>query len=965
MLAMRARLPRRAPICCLAVLCAAGIAAGQCPALPSLQALPAGDFITSAQEAEIAALMRQQIGFFEEFQDPRLLAHAQGVLQRLEAALPATGYRFRLHLLDLPYSDAFAAPGGDLYLTRPMVNFLSSDEELAGVLAHEMAHVVTHQLGLILSREFQAAGMNAAGSGEELEKQYNRIVTWQERKQAEGKRQGGSDEEDNQVAADHVGMLLLIHAGFPPSAYVRAFDRIADLQGRTGGWLQTLLGTASPDQNRLRAAEAEAKQLTALCPPAPAAATGEEQGFAAWKAAVVAATNAWTAKLPGLLARQTLRPPLEEDLRLLQFSPDGRHLLAQEGDQIWVLGRDPLRMELRMTTPGALDPTFTADSRSVVLHTAGLRIERWDIASRSRTWLAQLPEPTAFCVSTYLNPAGDRLACLRTNGSLILYNTLTGAIVTRRDQVLKPMLVQLGGILMAMGASHPFFFAPPSGRSLVVTTDLNDAIALDMETGAPIDVGGKPKWRVAGALAFLSETEVAVRRAKKRRWDIVEFPSGRVLRTVPLGTSSVRPVTAGTEWVVGPVAGHAAAIFDPSGRAKMTLAASTTALDGYNGVFAAEVGSGVALVKPGAPAPQILARLPLPSASLAALNAVAVSPDLTRLAISVGDRGGIWNLAAGRKEMTLRRFSGAWLDQGHAWMEFPAYQTTPPMLVTIDLSARRAIGKPPENKDARIQQWGPYLAVEAPRIAPRKGAQRSSAPWVPRTQTPSNSVVPSADDVASWSLESDQDITVSDVRTGHEIWHGTFEEHNAPAIASDLSLSALLLGWHASDATLESALGKEFDLTSRHVADRKDAVWIVALNPASGKKIAALLLDPAPVVNVDDSAVIGQRLFIEDDMGRLLVYDLPSGKLAGVLYGVLATASATGREIALLAGRHRVLLVNADTLATAGELTFPAEAVFLRFSRDGSRLLVMTRDQTIYTFAVAALGQAGRADSAH
>ncbi|MGH9543456.1 MAG: M48 family metalloprotease [Terriglobales bacterium] len=961
---MKTRLARRAPICCLAVLCAAGIAVGQCPALPSLQALPAGDFFTPAQEAEIGALMRrQQGGSPEEFQDPRLMAHAQAVLKRLEAALPASGYQFRLHLLDVPYSDAFVIPGGDIYFTRPMVNLLANDDGLAGVFAHEMGHVATHQLGLILSREFEAAGMRAPGGGAELGRQFNRMLTWQERMQTEGEHHEERSAEDNQVAADHVGMLLLVHAGFPPSAYVRAFDRIADLQGRTGGWLQTLLGTVSPDQNRLRASEAEAKQLAALCPPAPAAA-GEAQGFTAWKAAVVAATNTWTAKLPGLLTRQTLEPPLDEYIQLLRFSPDGRHLLAQEGDDVWVLGRDPLRVELRITMPKALDPTFTPDSRSVVLHTPGLRIERWDIASRSRAWLVQLPEPAAFCVSTYLNPAGDRLACLRTNGSLILYNTLTGAIVTRRDQVLKPVLLQLGGILMAMGASHPFFTASPSGRSLLVMTDPHDAIALDMETGAPIDVGGKPRWRVAPGLAFLSETEVAVQRAKKRRWDIVEFPSGRVLRTVKLPASWVRPVTAGKEWIVGRVSGHAAAVFDPSERARMTLGASTPGLDGYDGVFAAQVGSGVALVKPGAPAPQILARLPLPSATLAALNAAAVSPDLTRLAISAGDRGGIWNLAAGRKEMTLRRFDGAWLNQGHAWMEFPAYLRTPPMLVTIDLSARRATGGPPQDKIGQIVQAGPYLAVEAPYFAPRKDARRSSAPWTRRTYTVDNSVVPSADDVASWSWTLGRVETVSDVRTGRAIWHETFDD-DAPTVGVDLSLSALLLGWNASHASLDRALGKEFDLTSRHVADRKDAVWIVALDPGSGKKIAALLLDPAPVVNVYDSAVIGQRLFIEDDIGRLLVYDLPSGKLAGVLDGVLAAASAIGREVALLTGKHRALLVNADTLATTLELTFPAEAGFLRFSRDGSKLLAMTRDQTVYTFAVAALRQAVRADAAH
>ena len=51
-------------------------------------------------------------------------------------------YRFRVHVASLDLVNAFALPGGQIVLTRGFLHFAESPDEVAGVLAHEMGHVV-------------------------------------------------------------------------------------------------------------------------------------------------------------------------------------------------------------------------------------------------------------------------------------------------------------------------------------------------------------------------------------------------------------------------------------------------------------------------------------------------------------------------------------------------------------------------------------------------------------------------------------------------------------------------------------------------------------------------------------------------------------------------------------------------------------------------------------------------------
>lgn len=75
------------------------------------------------------------------FDDSRIGGWIAGLGGRLVAASEMRGARFTFTVLDSPVVNAFALPGGYVYLTRSLLALANTEAEVAGVLAHEIGHV--------------------------------------------------------------------------------------------------------------------------------------------------------------------------------------------------------------------------------------------------------------------------------------------------------------------------------------------------------------------------------------------------------------------------------------------------------------------------------------------------------------------------------------------------------------------------------------------------------------------------------------------------------------------------------------------------------------------------------------------------------------------------------------------------------------------------------------------------------
>lgn len=145
-------------------------------------------------------------------------------------------------VLDTSEVNAFAAPGGILFVTTGMLRFLENEDALAGVLGHEMGHEELRHGVRTLEQEgaikfagatANAAAQEAAGSGEvdtEIVSQFTSAVVDQV---AKGVRNGYSVKLE--AEADERAMEICYLAGYDPKALVDVLKRFESGANSYGG----------------------------------------------------------------------------------------------------------------------------------------------------------------------------------------------------------------------------------------------------------------------------------------------------------------------------------------------------------------------------------------------------------------------------------------------------------------------------------------------------------------------------------------------------------------------------------------------------------------------------------------------------------------------------------------------------------------------------------------------------------
>jgi beta-barrel assembly-enhancing protease len=90
---------------------------------------------------EMAAQVRKQMTVIH---DPTLTAYVNAVGKRLMAApeAKASGFRFTFEVIADPSINAFALPGGPMFINTGLLRAVDNEAELAGVMGHEMSHVI-------------------------------------------------------------------------------------------------------------------------------------------------------------------------------------------------------------------------------------------------------------------------------------------------------------------------------------------------------------------------------------------------------------------------------------------------------------------------------------------------------------------------------------------------------------------------------------------------------------------------------------------------------------------------------------------------------------------------------------------------------------------------------------------------------------------------------------------------------
>jgi Zn-dependent protease with chaperone function len=95
---------------------------------------------------------QQAIAYYRSYDDPAEVRRVTEIGYRLAQEAKFQEFPFTFYLVDMPEPNAFALPGGQIFITRGMLHLGLTDDMLAGLLGHEIAHV-TREHGLRLRRK--------------------------------------------------------------------------------------------------------------------------------------------------------------------------------------------------------------------------------------------------------------------------------------------------------------------------------------------------------------------------------------------------------------------------------------------------------------------------------------------------------------------------------------------------------------------------------------------------------------------------------------------------------------------------------------------------------------------------------------------------------------------------------------------------------------------------------------------
>lgn len=169
-----------------------------------------------------------------------------------------TPWRFEFHVLnDDSTINAFALPGGQIFITSGLLRRLESEGQVAGVLGHEIGHVLARHSAQRLAKSNLSNGLLDAvivateGAGAGTAQVIAQLVNM-------------SYGREDELESDLLGVCIMDAAGYDPSALIGVMRILAEAGG--GGGQPEFFSTHPNPENRVQVIENTIRNIDEVCP---------------------------------------------------------------------------------------------------------------------------------------------------------------------------------------------------------------------------------------------------------------------------------------------------------------------------------------------------------------------------------------------------------------------------------------------------------------------------------------------------------------------------------------------------------------------------------------------------------------------------------------------------------------------------------------------------------------------------
>ena len=226
----------------------------------ALAAVPIGagaiELVSVQDEIEIGREVNSQVRReTPQFSDGQTIGYVRELAARLVAKAPGPKYPYSFTVADYREINAFALPGGPVWIHRGVMHAATNESQLAGVIAHEIAHIAQrHSADQLTKAALTNLGLGVIGAllgnsgGADTARIAARFI-------ANGAfLKFGRDDE---LEADRVGLQMLTRAGWDARGMVELFEIIRKEADRDPSKVEVLLSSHPSPRDRIAALQSE------------------------------------------------------------------------------------------------------------------------------------------------------------------------------------------------------------------------------------------------------------------------------------------------------------------------------------------------------------------------------------------------------------------------------------------------------------------------------------------------------------------------------------------------------------------------------------------------------------------------------------------------------------------------------------------------------------------------------------
>jgi predicted Zn-dependent protease len=212
--------------------------------------------ITAAEEEELSReFMKVVYKSLKFIEDPVIVNYVNKVGKKIVSVLPPQPFNYRFYVIQEDVYNAFATPAGHIFIYSGLMAAMDNEEELAGILGHEIAHVFCRHISQKIDRSKKvsiatlagiAAGilLGAEGAGEV----GSAVVVGS---MAAGQSMTLAYSREDERQADQVGLKHLTKAGYSGNGLLTIFEKIRSKHWFGVEQIPTYLTTHPAPEDRL------------------------------------------------------------------------------------------------------------------------------------------------------------------------------------------------------------------------------------------------------------------------------------------------------------------------------------------------------------------------------------------------------------------------------------------------------------------------------------------------------------------------------------------------------------------------------------------------------------------------------------------------------------------------------------------------------------------------------------------